>query len=167
MAIDGHYSGRRPLSPSSHYKTDPIALPAAPSLARAPHPPPRPLTRRRHCGPPQAAATLHHRPSSRLPPSKVKTFKCSSSPPLRFPLFTRAPRCPGRRRFGRPELHRRPPLFKIRPSPSVSPVGEHVPVIPSLSSLRFAPQPSPRPPPPPATGTARTSCTSLSVSNRR
>jgi hypothetical protein len=130
-------------SPPRFIKHDPSAPTDAPSLSRAPHLPPRPLTRRRQRGPPPVAATLHYRPSSRPYPSKLKTSKCSPSSPLRFPLFTQAPRCPGRRRFGRPELHRRSPLFKIRPSPSVSSIGEHVPVIPSITSFRFVSHPSP------------------------
>jgi hypothetical protein len=126
------------LLPSSLNKSTPRAPTAAPSLSRRPYPPPRPHTRHRHRGPLPAAATLHHRPSSRPSPSKVKTSKCSPSSPLRFPLFTRAPRCPCHRRFGRPELHRWSPLFKIRPSPILLAAGEHTPPLLSISSFRFA-----------------------------
>jgi hypothetical protein len=64
-------------SPPRSIKTDPRAPAVAPSLSRAPHLPPRPLMHRRHRGPPPAAATLHHQPSSRTSPSNVKTSKCS------------------------------------------------------------------------------------------
>jgi hypothetical protein len=136
------------LLPSSLYKSTPRAPAVAPSLSRAPHPPPRPHTRHRHRGLPPVAATLHHWPSSRPSPSKVKISKCSPSYPLRFPLFTRPPRCPGRRQIGRPELHRRSPLFKIRLSPVLLAAGEHTPPLLSISSFRFASSRTPGSPDP-------------------
>jgi hypothetical protein len=82
---------------------------ASPSRAAPPLPLPvagDPLEPHRHRGLPPAAATLHHRPSSRPSLSKVKTSKCSPSSFLHFPLFTRAPRALGhrRRRSALPEL---------------------------------------------------------------
>jgi hypothetical protein len=74
---------------------------ASPSRAAPPLPLPvagDPLEPHRHREPPPAAATLHHRPSSRPSLSKVKTSKCSPSSSLHFPLFTRAPRALGHRR---------------------------------------------------------------------
>jgi hypothetical protein len=55
--------------------------------------------------------------------------------------FTRAPPVDGDRAAGRHLC--RPPLFKIRPLPSVSHTGEHIIAIPLISSLRFASHPSP------------------------
>jgi hypothetical protein len=141
MAINGHCSRLWLSSPPRPIKAhlEPCSCPLrTPIPSSLPHVPPRPLTRCHHRGPPPAAAILHHWPSSR--PSPAKVSKPSQPPrlPLPFAQLIRGPSCLGCRRFGRPELHHWSPLFKIRLSPSVSSVGEHVLVIPSISSLRFA-----------------------------
>jgi hypothetical protein len=131
----------------------PLPFPAYKAHPRALAPPcfapiklsPLPLARTSHTRITTEAQHRHLLDFGRLP-SFSSSVSPSSWPPsslLPDAPLTWAPWCPGRRRFGRPELHRRSPLFKIRPSPSVSSVGEHVPVIPSISSLRFASHPRP------------------------
>jgi hypothetical protein len=70
-----------------------------------------------------------------------RTRSHSSSYGSHHRKFTRAPPVDRDGAAGR-HLHR-PPLFKIRPLPSVSYAGEHIIVIPLISSLRFASHPSP------------------------
>jgi hypothetical protein len=97
MAIDGHHSGRRPLSPSSPYKIDSGAPAVAPSTrpppSSLPHTPPPGSSVASPCRPPGALAVgEHHLGPLALSLTSRSAHTRNPAPGLLFPPPDRATR---------------------------------------------------------------------------